>query len=137
FASRRAFDIEGLGEKQITNFVERGWITEPADIFRLARDAARLDELRSEPGYGETSVANLVAGIEARRTISLDRFIYGLGVRDIGEQTSLVLARAFETWTAFEAACHAAAEGIPGEAWVRLNEAHAVSPRVVAALAEA
>jgi DNA ligase (NAD+) len=137
FCSRRAFDIEGLGEKQLTAFHERGWINQPADIFRLARDTEKLDALRAEDGYGETSVGNLVAGIDARRTIALDRFIYGLGVRDIGEQTSIVLARAFETWSAFEAACLAAAEGIPSEAWVRLNEAHAVSPRVVAALAEA
>ncbi|KQY86649.1 MULTISPECIES: NAD-dependent DNA ligase LigA [unclassified Brevundimonas] len=137
FCSRRAFDIEGLGEKQIIAFHERGWINQPADIFRLARDAEKLDALRAEDGYGETSVRNLVAGIDARRTIALDRFIYGLGVRDIGEQTSIVLARAFETWPAFEAACLAAAEGIPSEDWVRLNEAHAVSPRVVAALAEA
>ena len=137
FCSRRAFDIEGLGEKQLGAFHERGWISQPADIFRLARDAEKLDALRAEDGYGETSVGNLVAGIDARRTISLDRFIYGLGVRDIGEQTSIVLARAFETWPAFEAACLAAADGIPSEDWVRLNEAPAVSPRVVATLAEA
>ncbi|KQY96378.1 NAD-dependent DNA ligase LigA [Brevundimonas sp. Root1423] len=137
FVSRRAFDIEGLGEKQLIAFHERGWINQPADIFRLARDAEKLDALRAEDGYGETSVRNLVAGIDARRTISLDRFIYGLGVRDIGEQTSLVLARAFETWPAFEAACLTAAGGIPSEDWVRLNDAHAVSPRVVATLAEA
>lgn len=137
FCSRRAFDIEGLGEKQLIAFHERGWIDQPADIFRLARDPEKLDALRAEDGYGETSVRNLVAGIDARRTIALDRFIYGLGVRDIGEQTSLVLARAFETWPAFEAACLAAAAGIPGEDWVRLSETPAVSPRVVAALAEA
>ncbi|MDO1558216.1 NAD-dependent DNA ligase LigA [Brevundimonas sp. 2R-24] len=137
FASRRAFDIEGLGEKQIAAFVERGWINEPADIFSLARDEDRLAQLRQEEGYGETSVKNLVEGIDARRTISLDRFIYGMGVRDIGEQTSLVLARAFESWTAFETACVAASEGVPSEAWERLADAHAVSPRVVAALAEA
>ena len=137
FVSRRAFDIEGLGEKQLIAFHERGWISEPADIFRLARDETKLAALRVEDGYGETSVRNLVAGIDARRTIALDRFIYGLGIRDIGEQTSIVLARAFETWPAFEAACVAAAEGIPSEDWVQLNEAHAVSARVVAALAEA
>ena len=137
FCGRRAFDIEGLGEKQLIAFHERGWINQPADIFRLARDEAKLEALRAEDGYGETSVRNLVAGIDARRTIALDRFIYGLGVRDIGEQTSIVLARAFETWPAFEAACLAAAEGIPSEDWVRLNETHAVSPRVVATLAEA
>lgn len=137
FVSRRAFDIEGLGEKQLIAFHERGWINQPADIFRLARDTEKLDALRAEDGYGETSVRNLVAGIDARRTIALDRFIYGLGVRDIGEQTSIVLARAFESWPAFEAACIAAADGIPSEDWVRLNETHAVSPRVVATLAEA
>ena len=137
FCSRRAFDIEGLGEKQLIAFHERGWINQPADIFRLARDTEKLNILRAEDGYGETSVRNLVAGIDARRIIALDRFIYGLGVRDIGEQTSIVLARAFGTWSAFEAACLAAVEGIPSEAWVRLNEARAVSPRVVAALAAA
>ena len=137
FVSRRAFDIEGLGEKQLIAFHERGWINQPADIFRLARDTEKLDALRAEDGYGETSVRNLIAGIDARRAIALDRFIYGLGVRDIGEQTSIVLARAFETWPAFEAACLAAAEGIPGEDWIRLNETHAVSSRVVATLAEA
>lgn len=136
FASRRAFDIEGLGEKQIVAFVERGWINEPADIFRLARDEAKLAELRAEDGYGETSVRNLVAGIDVRRTINLDRFIYGLGVRDIGEQTSIVLARAFESWPAFEAACVAASAGVPTEAWQRLSEGHGVSARVLSALAE-
>ncbi len=136
FVSRRAFDIEGLGEKQLIAFHERGWISEPADIFRLARDEARLAELRVEDGYGETSVRNLIAGIDARRTIGLDRFIYGLGVRDIGEQTSIVLSRQFETWPAFEAACAAASSGIASDAWVRLAETHAISPRALAVLAE-
>ena len=137
FVSRRAFDIEGLGEKQLTAFHARGWINEPADIFRLARDAEKLDVLREEDGYGETSVANLVAGIDARRTIALDRFLFGLGIRDIGEQTSLVLARAYETWDALKAACLAAAKGVPSEAWTRLSETHAVSPRVLILMAEA
>src|SRR5690606_26274972 len=110
---------------------------EPADIFRLARDEEKLAALRAEEGYGETSVKNLVAGIDARRTIALDRFIYGLGVRDIGEQTSLVLARAFETSPALEAACAAAASGVPSEAWTRLAETHAISPRVLQTLAAA
>lgn len=137
FVSRRAFDIEGLGEKQLIAFHERGWVSEPADIFRLARDDQRLAELRVEEGYGETSVRNLIAGIDARRTIGLDRFIYGLGVRDIGEQTSIVLSRAFETWPAFEAACVAAASGIASDAWVRLAESHAISPRALTLFAEA
>jgi DNA ligase (NAD+) len=104
FVSRRAYDIEGLGEKQLIAFSERGWLNEPADIFRLARDEAKLAELRTTDGYGETSVRNLVAGIEARRTIPLDRFIYGLGVRHIGESTAVVLARGYGSAQAFLAA---------------------------------
>ncbi|MFX8358686.1 NAD-dependent DNA ligase LigA, partial [Acinetobacter baumannii] len=68
FVSRRAFDIEGLGEKQLVAFYEEGLIREPADIFRLARNEEALARLREREGYGETSVANLRAGIEARRT---------------------------------------------------------------------
>lgn len=137
FVGRRAFDIEGLGEKQLIAFHARGWIKEPADIFRLARDEVRLAELAAEDGYGETSIRNLVAGIDARRVIALDRFLFGLGIRDIGEQTSIVLARAFESWSALKAACLQAAAGTPSEAWTRLAGAHAISPRVLTLMAEA
>ena len=95
FVSRRAFDIEGLGERQLQAFFDEGWVREPADIFRLARDEARLKDLRVQEGYGPTSVRNLVAAIEARRTISLDRFIYALGVRHVGETTAITLARGY------------------------------------------
>ncbi|WAC61424.1 NAD-dependent DNA ligase LigA [Brevundimonas sp. SL130] len=137
FVGRRAFDIEGLGEKQLVAFNARGWIKEPADIFRLARDAARLKELERDDGYGETSIRNLIAGIDARRVISLDRFLFGLGIRDIGEQTSIVLARAFETWPALKTACLQAASGVSSDAWTALASAHAVSPRVLTLMAEA
>jgi DNA ligase (NAD+) len=111
FVSRRALDIEGLGEKQLSAFVERGWIREPADIFRLAKDEARLDELRATDGYGEVSIRNLVAGIEARRSIPLDRFIYGLGVRHIGETTAVTLARGYGSAEAFLEAMDKVAAG--------------------------
>jgi DNA ligase (NAD+) len=137
FVGRRAFDIEGLGEKQLIAFHERGWIREPADIFRLAGDEAKLAALRNEDGYGETSVRNLVAGIQARRVIALDRLIFGLGIRDIGEQTSLLLARHFGGWSAFYAACLEAAVGIPSPEWTQLSEAPGVSARVMALLSEA
>lgn len=137
FVGRRAFDIEGLGEKQLVAFHARGWIKEPADIFRLARDEARLKALERDDGYGETSIRNLVAGIDARRVISLDRFLFGLGIRDIGEQTSIVLARAFESWSALKAACLQAASGVPSDAWTDLAAAHAISPRVLTLMAEA
>ena len=98
FVSRRAFDIEGLGEKQLVAFSERGWLTSPADIFRLHE---QREALLTTERYGETSVANLLASIEARRTIALDRFIYGLGVRHIGETTATVMARGYGSAEAF------------------------------------
>ncbi|WP_041761449.1 NAD-dependent DNA ligase LigA [Brevundimonas subvibrioides] len=137
FVSRRAFDIEGLGEKQLSAFHDRGWIHEPADIFRLARDADKLDALRAEDGYGETSVRNLVAGIDARRVISLERLIFGLGIRDIGDQTSLLLARHFGDWASFHAAAMEAASGIPSPEWTQLAEGHGVSPRTLSVMAAA
>ena len=105
FVSRRAFDIEGLGEKQLTALYEDGLIREPADIFTLEeRDKVSLKKLKDRERAGETSVANLFAAIESRRTIPLDRFIYGLGIRHIGEQTALVMARGYGTAAEFLAA---------------------------------
>jgi NAD-dependent DNA ligase len=114
FVSRLAFDIEGLGEKQIQFFFEKGWLQEPADIFTLEARNQR-GELTSEAqgeekaaqnlgeheGYGETSVRNLFGAINARREISLERFIYALGIRNIGETTARALARGYGTWQAF------------------------------------
>jgi DNA ligase (NAD+) len=105
FVSRRAFDIEGLGEKQLQGFFDDGMIREPADIFLLEeRDKTSLKKLKDRERAGETSVANLLAAIESRRTIPLDRFIYGLGIRHIGEQTALVMARGYGTAAEFLAA---------------------------------
>ncbi|ALL13857.1 NAD-dependent DNA ligase LigA [Caulobacter henricii] len=136
FVSRRAFDIEGLGEKQLQAFFDEGWIKEPADIFRLARDAEKLDALRTRDGYGETSVANLVKGIEARRTIGLDRVIYGLGMRDIGETTSTVLARHFDTFADLQAAAEAASKGLPTATYLELSTAPGVGPKALDLLVE-
>ncbi|HLH49286.1 MAG TPA: BRCT domain-containing protein, partial [Roseiarcus sp.] len=104
FVSRRAFDIDGLGEKQIEFFYEQGWVKEPADIFTLE---ARNTDLRLEEveGFGETSVRNLFAAVAARRDIPLERFIYALGIRHVGETTALALARGYGSWDAFHAAC--------------------------------
>ena len=114
FVSRRAFDIEGLGEKQIAFFFERGMIREPADIFTLAaRDAASLTKIANFDGFGATSVANLFTAIEARRNIQLERIIYALGIRHIGETTARVLARAYGSWAGFAEACRRIAEGDP------------------------
>jgi len=99
FCSRRAFDIEGLGEKQIELFFEKEWVREPADIFTLEKK--HKAELLEEEGYGETSVKNLFDAINARREISLERFIYALGIRQVGETTALALARGYGSWKAF------------------------------------
>ena len=109
FASRRAFDIEGLGEKQIELFFEKEWVREPADIFTLEKKHRK--ELLEEEGYGETSVKNLFNAIDLRREISLVRFIYALGIRHVGETTALALARGYGSWKAFHDACLKVAKG--------------------------
>ena len=111
FVSRRAFDIEGLGEKQITLFFEKGWVKEPADIFTLEKRNAKEIRLEEEEGFGEVSVRNLFAAIEARQTISLERFIYALGIRHVGETTARALARGYGSYRAFREACRHLAAG--------------------------
>jgi len=110
FVSRRAFDIEGLGEKQITLFFEQGWIKGPADIFTLEAHNAKI-KLEEVEGFGELSVRNLFNAIDARRKISLERFIYALGMRHVGDTTARVLARAYGSWKAFHDACLKLAHG--------------------------
>src|SRR6202167_712039 len=99
FVSRRAFDIDGLGDKQIDLFFEKEWLREPADIFTLEKKHRK--ELLDEEGYGEVSVRNLFGAIAARREISLERFIYALGIRHVGETTAVALARGYGNWDAF------------------------------------
>jgi DNA ligase (NAD+) len=131
FVSRRAFDIEGLGEKQLTLFTERGWLESPADIFRLHEKRA---ELLETDRFGETSVTNLLENIEARRAIALDRFIYGLGIRHIGETTSVALARHFETAEHFIAVAEAAANQTAGAMFAELSDLDGLGPTAVEAV---
>ncbi|WP_421722856.1 NAD-dependent DNA ligase LigA [Bauldia sp.] len=114
FVSRRAFDIEGLGEKQIEMFYEDAElpIDTPADIFTLrSRDEANEKKLKDREGFGEVSARNLFAAIEARRTIPLERFVNALGIRHVGETTARVLARAYGSWGAFHDAALKIANG--------------------------
>jgi DNA ligase (NAD+) len=107
FVSRRAFDIEGLGEKQIAFFFEDSDlpVREPSEIFTLAaRDRQNLKKLKDREGFGETSSRNLFTAIEARREVSLERFLYALGIRHVGETTGRQLARAYGSWSAFDQA---------------------------------
>ena len=107
FVSRDAFDIEGFGKKHIEAFWEDGLIKTPGDIFRL-RD--RRDEIAAREGWGEQSADNLLAAIEDRRTIGLDRFIYALGIRQVGSSTGRLLARSYLSLKAWRAAMMKAAD---------------------------
>lgn len=133
FVSRRAFDIDGLGEKQIEFFFEQGWVKEPADIFTLEARNAQI-HLEEQEGFGELSVSNLFRAIEARREIALERFIYALGVRHVGETTARALARGHGTWEAFAAACFAVAGGDP-ETRAEMDALDQIGDTVIDALA--
>jgi DNA ligase (NAD+) len=105
FASRNAFDIEGLGEKLIELFFTEGLIRTPADIFTLqARDGQGRPPLREWEGFGETSARNLFNAIDARRTVPLNRFLFALGIRHVGETNARRLARHFVDWESLRAA---------------------------------
>jgi DNA ligase (NAD+) len=105
FASRNAFDIEGLGEKLIELFFTEGLIRTPADIFTLkARDGQGRPPLREWEGFGETSARNLFNAIDARRTVPLNRFLYALGIRHVGETNARRLARHFADWESLRTA---------------------------------
>lgn len=112
FVGRNAFDIEGLGDKQVEAFYADGMIMNAADIFTLKdRDARSLKRLKDREGWGETSARNLFEAIEVRRDIALYRFIFGLGIRHVGEQTAKDLARAYGDIDAFSAAMRRLAAG--------------------------
>ncbi len=134
FVSRRAFDIEGLGEKQLQSLFEDGLVREPADIFLLEeRDKALLKKLKDREGMGETSARNLFEAINARRTISLERLIFSLGVRHVGEQTGRTLAKGYGTWDAFWTAVQAMASGDEAAA-AEMNAMDQIGPTVIETL---
>ena len=102
FVSRKGFDIEGLGTKQLELFISRGWIKNAADIFTLI--SRHGDEMKQLDGFGEKSVSNLNAAIEHARDIDLHRFLFAIGIPEIGEVTAKILARAFGSLATLRAA---------------------------------
>ncbi|QGM45291.1 NAD-dependent DNA ligase LigA [Methylocystis heyeri] len=133
FASRNAMDIEGLGDKQIEYFYQEGLIKTASDIFTLqARDEAGLSRLKNREGFGETSVRNLFAAIDARRRVPINKFIYALGVRHVGETNAKRLARHFPDFQQLRAAASAAEPG--GEAFAAFDEIDGLGPVVAEAL---
>jgi len=138
FVSRLAFDIEGLGEEKIEAFFDEGLIKRPADIFTLeARDKVSANPLAKRKGFGKKSVENLFRAIDARRTIGLDRFVFALGIRHIGETTAKDLAKAFRTMEAFHSAAEAAVRGgKDSEAYKDIDDIEGIGETVVDALVD-
>jgi DNA ligase (NAD+) len=121
FVSRAAFDIEGLGAKQVEAFYEDGWIRTPADIFTLRdRFGSGLQQLKNREGWGTKSAENLFAAIDDKRRIPLNRLIFALGMRHVGEVSASLLANHYHGWAAFEAAM-TAAKVSEGPDWAELT----------------
>ena len=139
FVSRNAFDIEGLGAKQVEMFFHDPDlpVKTPADIFTLAaRDAANhLRKLKNRDGFGDTSVTKLFAAIESKRRIPLDRLIFALGIRHAGEAAAGLLARHYGTWVAFEAAMTKADPG--NTDWQELTAIDGVGDTLATSLTQA
>jgi DNA ligase (NAD+) len=132
FTSRDAFDIEGLGDKTIREFWDAGLVRQPADIFRLAEKDREADKpLATWDGWGKTSAAKLFEAIERRRTIPLDRFIYALGIRQVGQATAKLLARHYGSVAHWRDAM-AAAQPREGEAYEDLTAIEGIGPSVAA-----
>ncbi|MGF1475030.1 MAG: NAD-dependent DNA ligase LigA [Geminicoccaceae bacterium] len=133
--SRDAFDIEGLGRLQIPQLFEAGLIKEPADLFHLTSDPEKRQRLDELEGWGEKKITKLDASLKDRRTISLERFIYALGIRFIGDANARLLARhygSFATW--YEAMAKAAAGD--EEAGAELTDIDGIGPKVAEAIYE-
>ncbi|MEO0380037.1 MAG: NAD-dependent DNA ligase LigA [Pseudomonadota bacterium] len=134
FVSRSAFDIEGLGAKQVEQFYTDGWIAEPADIFTLRdRYGSGVQQLKNREGWGDKSAANLFDAIDEKRAIDLNRTIFALGIRHVGEAAANLLANHFGTWDAFENAMRTAEEG--NAAWDDLLSIDGVGAVMASALA--
>jgi DNA ligase (NAD+) len=103
FVSKDAFDITGLGKKQIENFFEEGMVKSFADIFKLETlDNAALNPLSQKSGWGEKSIENLFFAINQKRKVSLEKFIYAIGIRHVGETTAKLLAQHFISYKNFK-----------------------------------
>jgi DNA ligase (NAD+) len=132
FVSRRAMDIEGLGEENIQFLFDAGLIKSPADIFRLHQ---KRETLAGFEGWGERKISKLLEAIEARRSVALERFIFALGIRRIGEQNAKLLARHYHSLEAWRAAM-IAAYIIGSEAREELGSIQGIGPAIAEELVE-
>jgi DNA ligase (NAD+) len=132
FVSRKALDIEGLGEKTIAQFFALGWLESPADIFRLR---ARRSDILSLEGWQDKSVDNLLAAIEAKRTPDAARLLFGLGIRHVGEVTARDLMKHFHELPALRALAERGHAG-DAEAAGELTAIDGIGPAVIEALGD-
>ena len=132
FVSRDALDIDGLGDERIETFYQDKLIGTPGDIFRLRRHAREIEE---REGWGAKSVDKLIQAIEARRTVPLDRFIYALGIPQVGQATARLLARHYKSLKAWRKAMEDAAKHPEGEAAQELDNIEQIGPSLAADLA--
>jgi DNA ligase (NAD+) len=140
FVSRNAFDIEGLGTKQVDFFFESDdpalMIRTAPDIFTLkTRQDQSLTKLENIEGFGRVSVRKLFEAIDARREIALNRVIFALGIRHVGETTAKLLARSYGSYAAFAEAMQAAGPKF-GDAWNELNSIDGIGEVVAASIVE-
>lgn len=136
FVSRNALDIDGFGDKQAEAFYHDGLVTRHADIFTLeARDKRSLKRLKDREGFGETSAKKLFEAINARRDVVLNRFIFALGIRHIGEGTAKLLARQYESFEALRSAVLLAKDET-SDAWIDLVNIDGIGETVAHALVE-
>ena len=136
FVSRDAYDIEGLGKKQVEAFFTDGLVDSPADIFTLERRDAKMEiPLQEREGWGELSVANLFAAINQRREINMDRFLYALGIRHVGQAGARLLALNYSSLDGFLAAVHEARDE-ESAAYKELTGIDGIGPKVAGALVD-
>jgi DNA ligase (NAD+) len=132
FVSRRAIDIEGLGEENIQFLFDVGMIKSPADVFRLHQ---KRETLAGFEGWGERKISRLLEAIETRRSVALERFIFALGIRRIGEQNAKLIARHYHSLEAWRAAM-IAAHIIGSEAREELGSIQGIGPAIAEELVE-
>lgn len=137
FVSRGAFDIEGLGAKQVEQFYIDKWIAEPADIFTLKeRYGSGVQQLKNREGWGEKSASNLFDAIDEKRKISLDRVLFALGIRHVGESASSLIALHYGDWATLETGMQGAS-GQEGPAWDDLIDVDGVGAVMAGSLVNA
>ena len=117
FVSRGAFDIDGLGNKQIEQFYQLGWVKEPADIFKLKlRYENGIKRLENRDGWGQKSANNLFNAVEAKRIIPLNKMLYALGIRHVGETSAMLLSKHYKSFDNLKKSMNEA-KSLEGSSW--------------------